>query len=388
MPREASPRRRLSLILLTLWATSSHAADCHAPPATTDSPGVTELQLVELPDASLVDHRGRTVRLHELVAGRRVAMNFIFTRCTTVCPPMGALFARLQQRLEKDGDDDVVFLSISIDPARDTPERLAAWAAPFEGSERWTLLTGEKLEVDRLLKALGVFSALIEDHAPLVLLGNEPEKRWLRAYGLAPPDDLATALRELGPAPTPASPIVDETREYFTDTVLVDQHGRERRFYSDLVAGKTVVINPFFARCTGSCPVMHESLSRIEDALGDRVGRDVHLLSITVDPEHDTPEVLRRHAESLDASEGWHFLSGTPENVRRVLSRLGPLSDQKEAHPNVFLIGNDRTGLWQRAFGLDPVERVVAAVRSVADDHLTPDAQLVATATSSANGAD
>lgn len=358
-----------------------HPIDRHAAPSA--PAGISEIPLIEVPEAHLIDHHGRDVELRELVAGRRVAMNFIFTSCTTVCPPMGALFARLQQDLLSRGEDDIIFLSISIDPVTDTPERLAAWADPFAGSPEWRLLTGEKTEVDRLLKRLGVFSALIEDHAPLILLGNEPEGRWLRAYGLAPPADLARALAELDGPPGPATEppgaaLSAAAREYFTDTVLLDQNGRERRFYTDLIAGKTVVINPFFATCTGSCPVMHRALARVQQALGARLGRDVHMLSITVDPEHDTPEVLSRHAAALGAGQGWHFLTGEPANVRHVLERLGQFVEQKEAHQSIFLVGNDRTGLWQKAFGLDSAERFLEVVQAVADDAGQDEIQIAA----------
>src|SRR5215203_860231 len=97
---------------------------------------------------------------------------------------------------------------------------------------------------------------------------------------------------------------------YFTDIELVDQHGAKVRFYSDLLAGKIVVINSFFSTCNGSCPVMSATFKKIHAALGDRVGRDVHLISITVDPETDTPEQLRKFAKAASAGPGWHLVTG------------------------------------------------------------------------------
>ncbi len=372
----------LGLIGLLASGPKLSGSDAHEHPAShppeVDRSQVRRMPLVEIPEARLIDQHGRTVELAELVAGKRVAMNFIFTSCTTVCPPMGALFARLQRDLEARGETDVTFLSISIDPAVDTPDRLAAWAEKFGGSDEWRLLTGDKPEIDRLLKKLGVFSALINDHAPLVLLGNQPEGRWLRAYGLAPPADLARALDGLATSPEPtasrsvmpasATSSSQAVRDYFTHTVLIDQDGQEQRFYSDLIAGRTVVINPFFATCTGSCPVMHRALAAVQQALGDRLGRDVFLLSVTVDPAHDTPAKLRGYAEAFGAGPGWRFLTGAPEDVETVLRRLGQHVEQKEAHQAIFLVGNDRTGLWQKAFGLGPAERFLEVVRSVAGD--------------------
>lgn len=183
-------------------AAPAAGAEHHAHPSPPAGAGI-ELPRIEVPDAALVDQHGRAVNLRDLVAGRRVAMNFIFTTCTTVCPPMGALFARFQRDLETRGDAaDAVFLSISIDPAHDTPERLGAWARRFGGSERWRLLTGEKPVVDQVLKDLGVFPAVKEEHAPLMLLGDERSGTWIRASALTPPAELARTFDEL---PRPAA---------------------------------------------------------------------------------------------------------------------------------------------------------------------------------------
>ncbi len=161
-------------------------------------------------------------------------------------------------------------------------------------------------------------------------------------------------------------------REYFTDTILVDQDGREVRFYSDLLAGKVVVINSMFTDCTGSCPVMSKKLQALQEHLGDRVGRDVHLISITVDPERDTPARLKEHATQFGAGPGWHLLTGSKENVKTVLGKLGQWVEERDAHQTVFLVGNDRTGLWKKAFALAKTEDVVAIVDSVVEDSGAP----------------
>ncbi len=406
-------------------ASHGHGGHGNASPETTggDPTAPAPLRLVRLPDAELIDQEGRQVSLTELVAGRRAAINFIFTSCTTVCPPMGALFARLQRDLEARGDDDIAFISISIDPSVDSPRRLKTWSERFDGSDEWRLLTGPKLIVDDLLKDLGVFTALKEQHAPLILLGDPSTQTWIRAHGLAPPKDLTavldglpnaelistaelaprklpgtseltprklpgTASRKLpGTSESPSAKLpgtvdsagtVDSTvgndaaREYFTDTVLLDQHGESRRFYSDLIAGRTVVINPFFATCSGSCPVMHRALRQAQSTLADRLGRDVFFLSITVDPEGDTPERLKAYADAFDAGPGWSFLTGSPDDVDRVLAKLGQQVSRKEAHQAIFLVGNERTGLWQKVFGLGPPEDLLAAVKAAADDAPQP----------------
>jgi len=152
----------------------------------------------KIPDVQLVDQDGKPVHFYtDLVKGKTVAMNFVFTSCTTICPPMGASFAKLQKLT---AGKDVHLISISIDPAVDTPQSLKAWAAKFGAGPGWTLVTGDRNEVIRLLKSLGVYTAAITEHTPLVLLGNDASHRWTRAYGLAAPAKLAELLGQMSPA--------------------------------------------------------------------------------------------------------------------------------------------------------------------------------------------
>jgi protein SCO1/2 len=154
--------------------------------------------------------------------------------------------------------------------------------------------------------------------------------------------------------------------KYFTDTPLVTQNGDSVRLYSDLLHGKVVVINSFFAHCTGSCPTMSATLSALQNRLGDRLGKDVFLLSFSVDPEADTPEALKEYAEKFHAKPGWLFLTGTKENVDFALSKLGQRAGRKEDHLTIFIIGNERTGLWKKAFAptttADSLQEIVDSV--------------------------
>lgn len=189
-------------------------------------------------------------------------------------------------------------------------------------------------------------------------------RRAARLLGVA----AALALAFPAAAERPARE-VEAARGYFTDTVLLDQNGREVRFYSDLLAGKVVVIDSMFTTCTAVCPVMSRKMKAIADAAGDRLGKDVQLLSISVDPEADRPEKLREYARRHDApAAGWAFLTGTPENVRAVLAKLGYAVEDKEAHSTLVLMGNERTGLWKKANGLASAEELVAIFESVLAD--------------------
>ncbi|HEV7507583.1 MAG TPA: SCO family protein [Thermoanaerobaculia bacterium] len=156
--------------------------------------------------------------------------------------------------------------------------------------------------------------------------------------------------------------------QYFGDVKLMNQDGQEMRLYSDLMQGKTVVINVMFTTCTGACPVMSATIEKIQTHLGDRVGKDVRLVSISVDPVHDTPAKLKEYAARFHAGPGWYFLTGSKENVEAALRKFGQWVDQPTDHQTLFLIGNERTGLWKKAFALAPMDQLFPIVDSVVDD--------------------
>jgi protein SCO1/2 len=157
-------------------------------------------------------------------------------------------------------------------------------------------------------------------------------------------------------------------QKYFTDTVLINQDGEKMRFYSDLLKGKTVIIDSFFATCQGSCLPMNRNLEKVQEALGDRLGKDAYILSISVDPTVDTPPALKAYSKKLNARPGWYFLTGDKANVDFVLKKLGQFVDDKQDHLNIFIIGNERTGLWKKAFGLAKSEELIKVVDSVIND--------------------
>ena len=155
---------------------------------------------------------------------------------------------------------------------------------------------------------------------------------------------------------------------YFADLKLVDQDGKRVDLYEDLMKDRVVIINSFFTSCTGSCPVMAKTFLHVQDQLGDRLGRDVWLISITVDPAHDTPAVLKKFAEQWKARPGWRLLTGTKEEVAAVLQKIGQYVDDRETHKSLILVGNDRTGLWKKLFGLAKPAEIYASVEAVVND--------------------
>lgn len=152
---------------------------------------------MNIPNIEVLDQNGRKIHFYtDLVKGQTVVINFIFTTCTTICPPLGATFARVQKELGDKVGRDVRFISISVDPATDTPERLKAWGAKFHAGEGWTFVTGYKPNVDELLRVLGASFARREDHSPTVLIGNDAHGTWTRTYGLANTSQLVQIIND------------------------------------------------------------------------------------------------------------------------------------------------------------------------------------------------
>jgi cytochrome oxidase Cu insertion factor (SCO1/SenC/PrrC family) len=148
-----------------------------------NAPGSTRMVI---PEVDVLDQNGNALHFYsDLIKGKTVAINFIFTNCTTICPPLAATFARVQKEMGDKVGKDVHFISISVDPLTDTPERLKAWGAKFKAGPGWTFVTGDKPEIDKLLNALGASVSRREDHSPTVIVGNDLKGVWTRSYGLA-----------------------------------------------------------------------------------------------------------------------------------------------------------------------------------------------------------
>lgn len=168
---------------------------------------------------------------------------------------------------------------------------------------------------------------------------------------------------------SPAKPgPMSTAHKYFTDVMLVNQDGKEMRFYSDLLKGRVVIINTFFTSCTSVCPPMTRTLERIQEWLGDRLGKDAYILSISVDPEVDTPPKLKAFADGYGVRPGWHLLGGKKENVQFALRKIGQFVEARDNHTTLLLVGNEPTGLWKKAFGLAKPSELITVVESVLED--------------------
>lgn len=178
----------------------------------------------------------------------------------------------------------------------------------------------------------------------------------------------ALALLLLTAMPLAAQTDPSPAEKYFTNVELVNQDGQTMRLYRDLLQDKIVVIDTIFTDCTGICPVMSKTMARIQEHVGDRMGEDVHLISISVDPETDTPAKLKKMARTYDAGPGWYFLTGNKENVDFALQKLGGYVENPEAHNAILIMGNTRTGLWKKALGLAASSKILPIFDSVWHD--------------------
>ena len=149
------------------------------------------------------------------------------------------------------------------------------------------------------------------------------------------------------------------------DVWLTDQNGARHRLHSDLIEGKSVMIQFFFTSCTTVCPVLATVFRGVQDRAGDRLGDDLHLISISVDPVVDTPERLAAFAKHHGAKEGWTFLTGDPDDIRDVLTSFGVYTRKKEEHSSLAVIGHQPSGTWLYNSGFSSPDSLLGLLKQV-----------------------
>jgi protein SCO1/2 len=152
---------------------------------------------------------------------------------------------------------------------------------------------------------------------------------------------------------------------YIPNLTVMTQRGKPVKFYDDLIKGKIVIISFIYTSCTDICPLTTARIAQLEEKLGDMVGRDVFILSMSVDPERDTPERLKEYAERFGAGPGWSFVTGKLEDIRAINYKFGDRSKILSEHRNEIVIGNDATGEWQKDSVFGDIDRLVMTVRSL-----------------------
>jgi protein SCO1/2 len=143
----------------------------------------------------------------------------------------------------------------------------------------------------------------------------------------------------------------------FPNVELITQDEKKVRFYDDLIKGKVVAIELMYTTCKYNCPLETARLVQLQKLLGDRMGKDVFFYSITIEPEIDTPKVLKAYAAKYHIGPGWTFLTGKPADIKLISKKLGldalPDVNDPDGHTPHLLIGNEATGIWMRNSALD-----------------------------------
>jgi len=168
------------------------------------------------------------------------------------------------------------------------------------------------------------------------------------------------------PAPAPGRDH-EQALEYFTDLPVTTQDGQKLRFYSDVLKDKVVLVSLFFTSCKASCPVTTAKMAAVQELLGEQFGRDIHFVSISVDPETDTPAVIRDYAAQFGARDGWLFLTGDKQDLRTIAYRLGHRYDQAESHPPLLLAADTRRGYWRKLMPNVATEPLAEMLRILAE---------------------
>jgi protein SCO1/2 len=193
----------------------------------------------------------------------------------------------------------------------------------------------------------------------LGLLGLAPVVPF--AAQLLAPNSAAAAAGGLSPR--------DKIRQrYLPNVELQTQDGKTVHFYDDLVKDKIVTLNFFYAKCEGICPTVTANLARVQNILGEHVGQDVFMNSISLKPEHDTPAVLKEYAQMFKAKPGWTFLTGKPDDIELLRRSLGftnldpKLDKDKSQHIGNVRYGNEPLMLWAACPGMGSPEFLAKSI--------------------------
>ena len=182
----------------------------------------------------------------------------------------------------------------------------------------------------------------------------------------APGAKASGALAEKLPEKRPGAVTVGQVQIEIPDLLVKDQDGIERRFYSDLIKDKVVILSFFFTSCPSFCPRMNLRLKKLQNILADRLGKDVFFVTVTKDPETDTVTRLKDWGKKLEIKSGWTMITGDTKNIGKIVhdftgDPLGP-----DMHNTMFIIGNDKTGEWADLSGLATLDELRQQIDAVA----------------------
>jgi protein SCO1/2 len=176
--------------------------------------------------------------------------------------------------------------------------------------------------------------------------------------GSARAHDAAAHAKSSDAGAAPAAPNVNRWgANYFPNVTLVTQDGTPVRFYDDLLKDRQVAINVIYTSCKDECPLETARLVQLQQLLGDRMGKDIFFYSISIDPVHDTPEVLKAYAQKFGVGPGWLFLTGKPEDIKAAVKKIGLSrgsdSANRDGHTALLMVGDVAAGQWMRNSAVD-----------------------------------
>lgn len=216
----------------------------------------------------------------------------------------------------------------------------------------------------RIFGVLLLVTSFLGGGAPV--LGHQEHKRAVK-------DRAAAEVKAPRQAPRQASRKKRRSpwgKNYFPNVPLVTHDGKSVRFFDDLLKGKVVMLNFIYTSCPDVCSVETSRLVNVQEILGERVGKDIFMYSITIDPDNDTPEVLRQYREKFGVGPGWSFLTGNEADILLLRKKMGLYTediDQDGAtnnHNVSLIIGNQSTGQWMKRSPFDDPNFLAAQVGS------------------------
>ncbi len=310
------------------------------------------------------------------LAGQPFVVSFFFTNCPTICRDLNEQIRRLANEFR---GTDLKFVSLSVDPENDTPERLRDYAEQFEADpDQWLMMTGQMYKVRTIgEKQFNVIVDGINHTGDLFLIDRWgryrdrftwDDSREMKRFTQVARELLAETRPPLGQSVTTRNVLASlphsagQRVPWLYDFQLTDQDGDT--FWSRDLTGRVWVASFFFTRCPEICPRQNRFLA---DLQAEIAGRQAALVSITTDPGHDLPNILRPYARNLGAGDHWTFLTGELNYIRRVGSEFLGIAAEGEHH-STLLVVVDRWGDvrgrvdWQqegsREFLLDLIDRL------------------------------
>jgi protein SCO1/2 len=223
---------------------------------------------------------------------------------------------------------------------------------------------------------------------------NRSRREFLGALGMAPvvAGGLSIIPASASGAPVAADRTQEQAREsarlrYFPNLILRTQDDKEVRFYDDLIKGKIVTINFFYSKCEDVCPIVTSNLVKVQELLGDQVGRQVFMYSFSLKPKEDTPKAMKEYAEMHGVKPGWTFLTGKPEDLELLRRKLGFTTPDLRAdkdvtnHTGNIRYGNEPLMLWGATPGMASPEWIAESIEwmvhpdAVRQEHKHPEAR-------------